>query len=45
MLGLALQSEGRSVNEKNEVNLNLAEKKLELLHPNIKAINSDEKKC
>ena len=44
MLGLALQSEGRSVNEKNEVNLNLAEKKLELLHPNIKAINSDEKK-
>ena len=44
MLGLALQSEGRSVNEKNEVSLNLAEKKLELLHPNIKAINSDEKK-
>lgn len=44
MMGIALQSEGNSVNDTNEVNLNLAEKKLELLHKNIKAINSDEKK-
>ena len=44
MMGIALQSEGNSVNDTNEVDLNLAEKKLELLHKNIKAINSDEKK-
>ena len=44
MMGIALQSEGNSVNDTNEVDLNLAERKLELLHPNIKAINSDEKK-
>ena len=44
MMGIALQSEGNSVNDNNEVNLNLAERKLELLHPNIKAINADEKK-
>ena len=44
MMGIALQSEGNSVNDTNEVNLKLAERKLELLHPNIKAINSDEKK-
>ncbi|MGX7111351.1 ABC transporter substrate-binding protein [Gemella cuniculi] len=44
MMGIALQSEGNSVNDTNEVNLNLAERKLELLHPNIKAINADEKK-
>jgi len=43
-MGIALQSEGNSVNDTNEVNLNLAERKLELLHPNVKAINSDEKK-
>ena len=42
--GIALQSEGNSVNDTNEVNLNLAEKKLELLHKNVKAINADEKK-
>ena len=44
MMGIALQSEGNSVNDTNEVNLNLAERKLELLHPNVKAINADEKK-
>ena len=44
MMGIALQSEGNSVNDTNEVNLNLAEKKLELLHKNVKAINADEKK-
>ena len=44
MMGIALQSEGNSVNDTNEVNLNLAERKLELLHSNVKAINSDEKK-
>ncbi|MBF0714402.1 ABC transporter substrate-binding protein [Gemella sp. GH3] len=43
MLGIALQSEGKSVNETNEVDLRLAERKLELLGSNIKAINSDEK--
>ncbi|AME09703.1 MULTISPECIES: ABC transporter substrate-binding protein [Gemella] len=44
MMGIALQSEGNSVNDTNEVNLNLAERKLELMHSNIKAINADEKK-
>ena len=44
-MGIALQSEGNSVMSTNEVNLNLAEKKLELLHKNVKAINADEKKC
>lgn len=43
MLGIALQSEGKSVNETNEVDLRLAERKLEFLGANIKAINSDEK--
>lgn len=44
MMGISLQSQGFSVNDTDEINLNLAEKKLELLHPNIKAINADEKK-
>lgn len=44
MMGISLQSQGFSVNDRDEINLNLAEKKLELLHPNIKAINADEKK-
>lgn len=43
MLGLALQSQGFSVNETNTVRLKLAEKKLELLGKNVKAINNDEK--
>lgn len=43
MLGIALQSQGFSVNETNEVRLKLAEKKLELLGKNVKAINNDEK--
>lgn len=43
MLGIALQSLGYSVNETDEVKLRLAEKKLELLGKNVKAINNDEK--
>lgn len=43
MLGIALQSDGYSVNETNEVRLKLAEKKLELMGDNVKAINNDEK--
>lgn len=43
MLGIALQSEGYSVNETDEIKLRLAEKKLELMGSNIKAINNDEK--
>ncbi len=43
MLGLALQSEGYSVNETDPVKLRLAEKKLELMGGNVKAINNDEK--
>lgn len=43
MLGLSLQSLGYSVNETDEVTLKLAEKKLELMGSNVKAINNDEK--
>ncbi|MBU0278821.1 MULTISPECIES: PotD/PotF family extracellular solute-binding protein [unclassified Gemella] len=43
MLGLSLQSQGESVNETDEIKLKLAEKKLELMGANIKAINNDEK--
>lgn len=43
MLGLSLQSQGKSVNETDEITLKLAEKKLELMGPNVKAINNDEK--
>ena len=31
MMGIALQSEGNSVNDTNEVNLNLAEKKIRII--------------
>lgn len=44
MMGIALQSLGYSVNDNNPVNLSVAERKLETLAPNIKAINGDEKK-
>lgn len=43
MLGLSLQSEGYSVNEIDPVKLRLAEKKLELMGSNVRAINNDEK--
>ncbi|MBF0746741.1 ABC transporter substrate-binding protein [Gemella sp. 19428wG2_WT2a] len=42
VLGLALQSEGKSLNETDEIALKLAKEKLELMRKNIKAINNDE---
>ncbi|MDO4814751.1 MAG: ABC transporter substrate-binding protein [Gemella sp.] len=42
VLGLALQSEGKSLNSTDEISLKLAKEKLELMRKNIRAINNDE---
>lgn len=42
MLGISLQSQGYSVNETDPIKLKLAERKLELMGGNVKAVNNDE---